>query len=389
MRHSLLSASLSLTLAPIAFAQQPPTRTLSKPQVEFAEPFTDIGSVRELSDGRVIAVDARELNVKLIDFRAGTATVIGRNGQGPGEYQWPRLLFALPGDSTLLQDAAGNRLMIIQPDGKPGGFFDPAEIETDSGLARIRQFHVRFANGSRYLFGQAQPIRIGANGTPELTDHYAIERLDFYTKKRDTVALVPLRKDPSRRVIAGAGVVSSPSMAAWPVWEHWLVAPSGRITFVEPDPYRVNNLGTDGSVTEHSPIPYERVRVNDALKKEHEKERSAPSMAMRYNRGGGSTMELMRRPYTPPKEWPDFLPPYKGTGTYAPDGMLWIQRMTAAGRPPLYDIIDAGGKLFERVELPARTKLVGFGASSLYLVRLDEDDLQYLQRYTLPTTARP
>jgi hypothetical protein len=33
--------------------------------------------------------------------------------------------------------------------------------------------------------------------------------------------------------------------------------------------------------------------------------------------------------------------------------------------------------------------MVGFGAKSLYLVRLDQDDLQYLQRYALPTTVRP
>jgi hypothetical protein len=59
------------------------------------------------------------------------------------------------------------------------------------------------------------------------------------------------------------------------------------------------------------------------------------------------------------------------------------------GKPPTYDIVDGQGKVFERVELPRRTKLVGFGAKSLYVVRLDEDDLQYLQRHPLPTTGRP
>jgi hypothetical protein len=55
----------------------------------------------------------------------------------------------------------------------------------------------------------------------------------------------------------------------------------------------------------------------------------------------------------------------------------------------LYDIINGQGKLVERVQLPPRTKLVGFGVSTVYVVRLDQDDLQYLQRYPLPTTARP
>ena len=389
MRIIVAAVPLALLFPAVGATQNPPLRTLSRPQAEFAEPFTDVGSIRELSDSRVIVVDARELTVKLIDFRSGTATTIGRSGEGPGEYRWPSRLYPLSGDSTLLHDGSGGRLMIIRPDGKPGAFFDPNTIETDSGLARVRRFNLRFSDGRRYLYGEAQPIKTGAGGTMELADHSAIERLDISTKKRDTVALWPVRKDANARLIAGVGVITQPRMDAWPVWEHWLVSPSGRIAFVFPDPYRVDFVGASGRVTSNPPIPYERIRVDDALKKQHQEERSAPSMAMRYNRGGGSSMELMRRPYEAPKTWPEFLPPYRGSGQFAPDGLIWINRMTAAGRPPLYDIISANGKLFERVELPPRTKLVGFGAKSVYLVRLDQDDLQYLQRHVLPTSARP
>lgn len=389
MRVVPVLVSLSLSITFLAGAQSPPLRKLSQPQAEFAEPFTDIGAIRELSDGRVIVVDARELTVKVIDFRTGAAAVVGRSGEGPGEYRWPNRLYALSGDSTLLQDAANDRLMIIQPDGKPGGFYDPNEIGTDSGSARMRRFYLRSSDGRRFLYGEAQPIKIGANGTMELADHAAIERLEFSTKKRDTIGFWPMRKDANARLAPGVGVVSQPRMDAWPVWEHWLVSPSGRIAFVFPDPYRVDLVDAAGKVTQNSPIPYERVRVDDALKKQHEEERTAPVMGMQFSRGGTSTMALTRRPYRPPASWPEFLPPYRGTGQFAPDGLLWISRMTAAGRPPLYDIIGGDGRLLERVEMPPRTKLVGFGARSVYVIRLDQDDLQYLQRYALPTTARP
>jgi hypothetical protein len=389
MRAVLVFVSLSLSNASLAAAQNPPVKRLSQPQAEYAEPFTDIGAIRELSDGRVIVVDARELTVKLVDFRTGAATTIGRSGEGPGEYRWPSRLYALSGDSTLLHDGANGRLMIIQPDGKPGGFYDPNEVQTDSGSARLRRFNLRSSDGRRFLYGEAQPIRIGANGAMELADHAAIERLEFSSKKRDTIGFWPVRKDANARLIPGAGVVTQPRMDAWPVWEHWLVSPSGRIAFVFPDPYRVDFVDATGKVTQNPPIPYERVRVDDALKKQHEAERTAPQMAMTYSRGGGSSMQLMRSPYRPPASWPEFLPPYRGTGQFAPDGHLWISRMTAAGRPPLYDVIGGDGRLLERVELPPRTKLIGFGAKSVYVIRLDPDDLQYLQRYTLPTTARP
>lgn len=149
MRTSLVFAALSLTITTIADAQNPPTRKLSRPQAEFAEPFTDVGSVRELSNERVVVVDARELTVKLVDMRGGTSTLVGRNGDGPGEYRWPGRLYALSGDSTLLQDAGNGRLMIIRPDGKPGAFYDPNQSETDSGLARVRRFNLRFSHGLR------------------------------------------------------------------------------------------------------------------------------------------------------------------------------------------------------------------------------------------------
>ncbi|HEY5545999.1 MAG TPA: hypothetical protein VIK50_08070 [Gemmatimonadaceae bacterium] len=390
--RAFLPSTIALTLAfaPKAQSQQPVTRTLSRPQFEFPQQFSEVGAIRELRDGRVIVVDARELAVKILDPRLRMATTIGRTGDGPGEYRWPSRLFPLSGDSTLLQDAAGGRLLVIEPDGKPGGFYDPNRAGGDSIIARARRFFVRMGDGRGHLFGESQPIRVGAGGVLELADHAAIERLDVATRERDTVALFPVRKDANARLIAGMGaVVTQPRTQPFPAWEHWAVAPDGRIAFIFFDPYRVDFVGANRRVTQNAPIPYDRVRVDDALKKQYREELERPRMVMRGNRGGASTMEMMKMPFTGPSEWPEFLPPYLGSAMFAPDGLLWIPRATAAGKPPLYDIIDGQGKLFERVQLPPRTKLVGFGANTVYLVRLDEDDLQYLQCHALPTTRRP
>jgi hypothetical protein len=70
---------------------------------------------------------------------------------------------------------------------------------------------------------------------------------------------------------------------------------------------------------------------------------------------------------------------------FAPDGTLWIQRTTAdASAPPTYDLIGPAATIIGRMVLPANTRLVGFGVGTVYLVRVDEDDLEYLQRYRLP-----
>jgi hypothetical protein len=58
-----------------------------------------------------------------------------------------------------------------------------------------------------------------------------------------------------------------------------------------------------------------------------------------------------------------------------------VSRHVASDAPPTYDVIDNSGKVVSRVVLPKRTRLVGFGNGTVYLARIDEDDLQYLQRY--------
>ena len=78
-----VTAVLGVVFAPAASSQAPVTRTLGKPQAEFAEPFTEIGSIRELREGRLIVVDARELTVKLVDLRAGTASTIRHRWSRP------------------------------------------------------------------------------------------------------------------------------------------------------------------------------------------------------------------------------------------------------------------------------------------------------------------
>lgn len=388
MRAVLFAVTLTLAASSETWSQGPATRTLSGQPFEFPQQFSEIGSIRELRDGRVIVVDARELTVQLLDPRLGMATTIGRTGDGPGEYRWPSRLFPLQGDSTLLQDAAGGRLMVILPDGKAGGFYDPNRAEGDSLAARARRFFVRVSDGRGHLYGEAQPIRVGRGGVLELADHSAIERLTIATGKRDTVALWPLRKDANARLYQGM-VMTQPRMQAFPAWDHWAVSPDGRVAFIHFEPYRVDFVDANRQVKQSAPIPYERVRVDDALKEQYKEERERPRMALMYSRGGGSSMQMMPGSYTEPAEWPEFLPPYLSNPVFSPDGLLWIPRATAAGKPPLYDIIDGQGNLFERVQFPPRTKLIGFGARSVYVVRLDEDDLQYLQRYSLPTTARP
>ena len=103
-----------LLLAVVAF--QTPV-TLTKPDRNLAEPFSQITSVRELRNGRVVVVDAEEKLVQIADFTTGTVTRIGRNGSGPGQYAMPVGVVPMPGERTFVYDPMNQRFLELGPEG--------------------------------------------------------------------------------------------------------------------------------------------------------------------------------------------------------------------------------------------------------------------------------
>jgi hypothetical protein len=88
-------------------------------------------------------------------------------------------------------------------------------------------------------------------------------------------------------------------------------------------------------------------------------------------------------------DWPEFKPPFLGNQNSivaTPTGEIWVQRTRPAGETaPLYDVFDSRGQLTSRVLLPKGARLLGFGNGTIYLSRMDEDDLLYIQRWRLDT----
>lgn len=103
-----------------AAAQQVPTRALTAPEAQFEQPFDAVFSIRELASGKVLVTDLGPKAVLLVDLATGEQVNVGRNGQGPGEYQFPGDLLPFRGDSVLLVDRVSRRLLVVSPAGKLG-----------------------------------------------------------------------------------------------------------------------------------------------------------------------------------------------------------------------------------------------------------------------------
>jgi hypothetical protein len=125
--------------------------------------------------------------------------------------------------------------------------------------------------------------------------------------------------------------------------------------------------------------------VSEAHKRAWREEAQRPVPALVSTGSGTTETRFLKRPLREPEQWPKLLPPFLPDAVwFASDGRLWVRRTTAAGAPPSFDLIDRAGAVVTRLQLPPRTRVVGFGRNTVYLARIDDDDLEYLERYRLP-----
>lgn len=389
LRDTLLAFSTLALTTVGASAQSAPTKHLGQPTATHPAEFTRIEGLRELSDGRVYLVDRNEMRVVRIDFRSGAVEEIGRKGRGPGEYTAPWSLVALPGDSAALVDMSGLPMNVlltregVSPDG----------ITVEGGRPGRPAISMRSATDAAGRVYYDEAIIRTVDGKQIAVDTNAIVRITRATGRRDTVAYVatfdrsPLVTEERKKMVMGGGVISQPFASPIPFLsvDQFAVAPDGRVAVVSVFPYRVTFFDANGRRTDAPPIRYTPVRVDDALKEAYRERMQRPNLGISVTRGGDVAASLMTPRYREPARWPSELPPFVGNAlSFASDGTLWVERAIHPDSPPTFDLIDGTGRVTARVELPKERRLVGFGNGTVYLVRVDEDGLEYVERYALP-----
>ena len=363
-----LALALILGRADLARAQPAPQLKLGAATPLSGIDFSRIGGLRELPDGRVLVIDAREKQLLVVDFAKGTSRKLGREGSGPGEYRSLTQLIALPGDSTLLLDVVGGRWLVMVRDSFTSviGGSDAAMAVSRSPLGADLSGHLLATRAARNLNGVVGNVSI-------TNDSSWLLRVDRRSGSVDTLA--KFRTRPGRIAIQGTperptsiSVVMNPiSTGELPVF-----FPDGAIAIVRLDPYRVDWI-IGGRQVPGRPLPFTGVPVGTA-----EKEAIMDRMARTND-------EAPKPPESVP-DWPDVFPPFlPGSVLAAPDGRVWIRRAPSLRAPATdYDIVDRTGSLSGRLHIPENEMIVGFGRSSVYIAATDDDDLQHLKRYPLP-----
>ncbi len=383
-------AASFVLFASFAGAQNVPTRTVGKASVELEEPFSGILEIRELRSGAVVVLDGKDNVLQVVSPDLGSVAKVSREGSGPLEYRRLTQLLGRAGDSTLAYDVMNARFLVLDAKGAPTGTISLREA---AGGLPVGPTAVRGYDASGRLYYQGMKFAVGPDG-PAISDSMYILRLDPKSKKVDTLgharAGVPSIK-MSGDMQKGTGSVKL-SMSAFPIVDEWSLLPDGQVVVVRGANYQLQFLGGATPRT-LPPVAFSPVKVTEADKakarkqlKEAEKEmqKAAASAAASIPRVQGQRMPGIGM--DEPTEWPALKPAFtRAALKVAPNGEIWVRRLREASKEAeLYDVFTPAGKLAYRVELPPKTKLVGFGARYLYLSREDEDELQYLGRYPRP-----
>ena len=398
-----------LASAALPAAAQLPTRTLFKPLAEHREPFSQIAAVRELKDGRLLVVDSRDKLVQLVNLNANRATKVGREGSGPGEYGLPTQLFALPGDSSVIFDPLNQRYLMVHPDGKPGATFRvgdepsgpprPSQGQRSDGGGPVMRigglgFGMPRASDARgRLYFEGGGISMGPNG-PVTADTAPIVRYDRASKAVDTLAWVQLPNNNASVKSSGSGgkqrmEIRIGGRTPCPARDAWTVLSNGTVVIARVGDYHLELVSPTRAVTRGAAVAFTPVHVGNAEKQEYrDQSKNAGGISISRTDGGPGGAETRASaappPFEEPAEWPKAKPPFNSSGVFVtPAGEIWIARNRSASDPvPSYDVCSTAGKLTGKVVLRRQTRVIGFGSGgTIYTIRVDDDDLPYLQRF--------
>ena len=377
----------SLVVAVLATTLQSPTTSLTRRTGAAAEPFSNVAGVQELPDGRVVVADVRDRTLSVVDFdHGGQVRPLGRNGSGPNEYTSAQHLLRGRSDTLLLLDFPARRLLRIAPNATLAGTI-PIDLTVADTLPGEKPEPDRLVTGPRAidaaggLYYEVGYMEVGKGVRPER---------------------LVARWDPSTRTSRIAATVrawypdrSTRWRAPFLYQDIWTVAPDGRVARVVPTDYHVEWFRDGKLIARGAPTSVEPVRVTKADRDAWYRARASAasgsaSMAARDPTTGASGSPSVRAPRPPgftDADFPNVKPPFVEeisgrSATVGTDGELWVSRTFAAGATTaMADVFDGSGRLVRHVTFPTTHRVAGLGKGTVYLVRTDDDGLQWLERY--------
>ncbi|MEO7998585.1 MAG: hypothetical protein ABI852_14145 [Gemmatimonadaceae bacterium] len=341
------------------------------------EEFSRLLSVRELSNGKVLITDDKDSRLFAADFQSGKTRMLGRMGDGPGEFRAVGRLWDVGNDSTLMSVPYRGRILLLHHDSIVATITGNQEIILALGGSIVRGADAR---------GNLLNISVGSGPAKEaiMADSFTIVRTNRKTVRKDAVTKVAnTDKDlmQSARPAAKPGTAEASKKTyhiSIRAREQITMFPDGTIAVLRGNPYRVDWCYAPATACVNGATQaFDSRRWTDDDKKAY----------LSVQSGSGSW---------PPTEnidettgWPDQLPPFATPG--GPDdsnfwataaGNVVVERVSNSGMTlRTYDVINRQSKRVASVSVPRGHRILGFGKGTVYVVHVDSDGIERLQRH--------
>jgi hypothetical protein len=372
---SAVALALSVIVSPPQ-RSEPAPRTLAPLPLRTGDvEFASIAGARELRDRRVLVSDAGGPAIYVIDPRTGAVRKLGREGAGPNEYRRPGGIYPNTNGGSFVLDRGQARVLAVDAQGTLTGTrsievrgFSSAADDVDP--RRIDgALHTYYSNSLGSL--RARPGGGGADSLPIL-------RFDPRRQRSDTVGLLG-RTTPT--VISSENGVTRTRTPIFSPADGWGVASDGSVAIVRATPYRVEWIAPDGGRTTGTTIAYMPVAVTAADREAREGPQQSAAIGSRT--AGGRTTSISTAGVE--AVYADVKPAFDPEDIIvAPDGKVWVGRHEPArATHAVYDVFDRSGARVDRIALPPRARVVGFGPTAVYAAELDADDIPHLRKYRL------
>ncbi|HTR79517.1 MAG TPA: hypothetical protein VMH39_15470 [Gemmatimonadaceae bacterium] len=378
-----LGVALALAAARAAAPQQglPPTRSIGRTIATAPDSFQSVHDVRQLSDGRVLVNDPAARRLVLLDSALRNPVVVLDTNSASARHYPHRSdsrLLPYPGDTTLFIDGDALALLMIGPSGTvarvvslPSPDLDFASATTDAAGRLVFE-----------LYPSIKPLPPVASLelSAPVRDSAAIVRADLATHHQDTAAKAAL---PARYpgVTSDAGT-TSPVSNPIHISDGWTVLSDGTVAVVRSQEFHVDWVTASGAHSTSPRFPHDWFRITDSTKealldslRRANAERDSTLRARAAAAGRAMIVSPMSTLYPDVSQLPDYRPPFFLRSPFDvsadADGNLWIHeglsRINVLGGPPVFDVVNPRAGLFDRVQFPGGTVVVGFGPGVVYL----------------------
>jgi DNA-binding beta-propeller fold protein YncE len=318
-------------------------------------------------EGNIYVVDSGAKNIKKFDAQGKFLKTIGREGQGPGEFDGP-YYSTFAGDRLIVWDSGSRRLSYFTPE---GDFVNSINIAYNEGWVR----GLRGLPSGEVVVEMERSYRREPDKPQEC-------RIDLYSAELKFIRTIYNRELWRKKYIRTKEYGTSTLYFPYSADVRWDVLPDGRIVIGYSENYELEIFDQSGNKISSISHKNDPVDVTEKDKKDY-------FDSIEFYRMG----ERLKDPpeyVTKYTEFPKHKPVYKNILADS-EGNIWVvlNRKNQDEDGKIFDVFDRTGKFVSRVSIDGDTAfpdsrnayVVNTGA--FLLIETDENDLYRLTRFKI------